>query len=621
MCGIVGVYNLDGEPVDVYELKRMRDALHTRGPDGQGIWDNGVVGFGHRRLSIIDLTALGHQPMIDEESGSVITYNGEVYNFVQVRDTLESQGIKFHTNSDTEVILKAYNKWGKACVEYFIGMFAFAIWDDCNKGVFLARDRLGIKPLYYYYDKHRFAFSSRLGALLQWKDCPREIDPDALSLYIQAGYVPAPWSILRSVKKLEPGHTIWIDANQKIKRSYWSLDQIETDGSLNSKPESEIIDQFDDLLYNAVKLCLVSDVPLGAFLSGGLDSSTVVAFMQKVTNIPVKTYTIGFTETRYDESQYASGIAAYLGTEHHQQIFHVDDALKYIEQAIEQYDEPFADYSSLATLMLSHFARQDVTVCLSGDGGDELLAGYHYYKHLKQLETGFKCPLWIRRSVSQTMKFSKKHNYLLGASALSQKDIYSAFAFMRSMSKDYGLQTLRKSPEIMLHHLYRRRAINFPHLDIISSASRFDTAYYLADDILQKLDVASMAASLEARVPILDHRIVEFAHTLPMKYKIRRGTMKWLLHQVLRRYVPPELFQRPKSGFSVPLREWFRGPLRKMLQEELSPDHLREIELIDSKEVTNLIKLHLSGTRDVHPILWSLLSLFKWQNHFLKPLQ
>ena len=608
---------MNDKAVEFDILIRMRDRMYTRGPDDSGIWIDGPVGLGHRRLSILDLSSLGQQPMVDEEYRTVISYNGEVYNFRELRQELERQGVRFRSNTDTEVILQAYIAWGKACVERFIGMFALAIWDARRQVMFLARDRLGIKPLYYFVNNNMLIFASRLGALLAHPECSREIDAEGLSLYLQMGFVPAPWSILKGVRKLRPGHTLYVDRNGLKEHCYWSIDNIELDETLVTKCNAELEEQLDELLRDSIKLRLISDVPIGAFLSGGIDSSTVVAIMQQVANSQVKTFTIGFTENQYDESRYARKIAKHLGTQRHESIFGTNDLLGYIEDMTKHYDEPFADWSSLPTMMLSRFARQYVTVCLSGDGGDELFAGYHYYKHMRRITKFHRLPKQIRKLASILLSKSGKHSYMLGAAALREDSWLGAFAFMRSMAKDYSRDVLFQPRGFTLRDLFSERLNCFPTLDPISAVTRLDTAYYLADDILQKVDVASMSVGLEARVPILDHRIVEFAHSLPMKFKNRHGVSKWLLRRVLSRYIPQNLFDRPKRGFEVPIREWFRGELKAMIQDELAPGRIGRIGLIDSKNVQHILNLHLSGKRDTHPILWALLSLLRWYDYFI----
>lgn len=613
MCGIVGIWQKDEKPVSVKLISQMRDSMTSRGPDDAGIWLDKYIGLGHRRLSILDISPLGHQPMVDEETGAVVCYNGEVYNFMAIREELKALGLKFRSQTDTEVVLKAYTVWGEHCVKRFVGMFAFSIWDPKKRGIFLARDQIGIKPLYYYIGEDVILFASRMSALLIHPACPRDIDMEALELYLENGYVPAPWSMIKGVKKLRPGHTLWVDEKDIEENCYWNIDTIPIDPTLERFSENELGDRLDSLLRESVKLQMISDVPLGAFLSGGIDSTTVVAHMIQVTNKPPKTFTIGFKEGQYDESIYARKIAQHLGTEHHELIMTSNDLLGLLESNTAHYDEPFADWSSLPTLLVSKFAREHVTVCLSGDGGDELFAGYHYYDLLRSLKPFYRLPKFFRFILGSMITRMGNHKSLLLGKSLCQSDILSCFSFMRSMIKDYDIKTLLIEKDILsMRDLFIERSKHFPRLDDISKSCRLDVAYYLADDILQKVDVASMSVSLEARVPLLDHRIVEFTQSLPIKYKHRYGQSKWLLKKVLERYVPPNLFERTKGGFGVPIREWFHGELKEMIQDELSPARVRQFGYLKPEGVQRLLDLHFSGKRDTHPMLWVLLSLLRW---------
>jgi asparagine synthase (glutamine-hydrolysing) len=615
MCGIVGVWHLSGNTVREELIEEMRDRLQSRGPDAAGIWTRDGIGFGHRRLAIIDLSPLGNQPMKDPVTGNVVVFNGEIYNFAETRSDLEALGNVFRSDSDTEVLLKAYGQWGERCVHRFVGMFAFAIWDQQRQGLFLARDRLGIKPLYYHHSSRVFLFGSRLGALAPHPWCPRDIDPDALNLYLEIGFVPAPLSIWKGVKKLRPGHTLWLDAQGLRESCYWDLDRLHPDPGLAGSSDDELAERLDILLRDAVKRRLVADVPLGAFLSGGIDSSLVVALMQAVSSRPPKTFTIGFAEPGYDESKYARAIAAHLHTDHHEEIMSARDLLSLLDTNSGHYDEPFADWSSLPTMMVSRFARRHVTVALSGDGGDELFAGYHYYPLLRRFQALFCLPAPIRRGLGTFLTMLPYHPLILAGKALHTNSTTDCFRFMRSMIKDFPRERLISAGATDLRTLFADRAKRFSLRDPVDIATRLDLAYYLPDDILQKVDVASMAFSLEARVPLLDHRVVEFSQSLSRRQKLRHGSTKHLLKKVLARYLPAELFERPKSGFCVPLREWFRGELRTPLLDELSPNRIRAFGFLHPDGVAELINLHLSGKRDTHPTLWTILALFRWQSH------
>ena len=613
MCGIAGFWNKDKKEACREILESMNSRLISRGPDASGIWSDHGVGFAHRRLSILDLTPQGNQPMTDPETGNVIVYNGEVYNFKEIAAELDSLGVSVQSRSDTEIVLKSYRVWGEECLGKFTGMFSFVIWDNKKHALFAARDRLGIKPLYYMNDDRSFMFASRLKALLAHPECPRDIDHTAVGLYIECGYVPAPLSILQSVKKLKPGCYLRVDAQGITEECYWAVDTLSIDDSLSTADENEIADRFDSLLQTAVKDRLVSDVPLGAFLSGGIDSSAVVASMASTMQTSPKTFTVDFEENTYSEGAYAVKIAEILGTDHNQHIMHSRDMLPLIDRHSHEYDEPFADYSSLPTMLLSQFARDTVTVCLSGDGGDELFAGYHYYTLLSYFDALYKVPEGLRWLLAKGIRMFRTHKARLFANGLLQKKSLSAFSFMRTFLKDFGFyRLLDESHTPRFETMLENRSGGFPEMDSISKACRLDICYYLADDILQKVDVASMSVGLEARVPILDHRIVEFSQSLPVRFKKRGSVSKWLLRRVLKRYLPEEMFNRPKSGFEVPLRQWFRNDLKDMIQDELSESRVKKTGFLKYDGVKYLLDLHISGKRDTHPLLWSLLALMRW---------
>lgn len=611
MCGVAGFWNLDGSAAYESLAKVMRDRLRSRGPDDEGVWVRADVALAHRRLSIIELSSAGHQPMADDR-GCVLTYNGEIFNFLEIRRELERAGRVFRTRTDSEVILAAYQQWGQRCVERFVGMFAFAIWDEPRGGIFLARDRLGKKPLYYFHSpRNTFAFASRLGALVLHPECPRDIAPDALALYLEAGYVPAPMAMLAGVRKLRAGHTMWVDRLSAVETCYWSVDGVQIDEDLLSRPD-DAVQRLAALIDDSVRQRLVSDVPLGALLSGGVDSAAIVAAMGRVGDSPPLTFTIGFEEAAYDESAAAAEIAQELGTRHHSRIMRSADLLALLDDHAVHYDEPFADWSSLPTMLVSKFAREHVTVCLSGDGGDELFSGYPYYGYLRRFEQVFGAPRFVRRAAGHALRSAGRHRLSLLGSALLQPDLLGAFAFMRSFEKDLGAGVMPGGDRPGMRALYAARAAKFPKMDAVSTASRLDVIYYLADDILQKIDVASMAVGLETRTPLLDHRIVEFALSIPQALKVRDGATKWPLKRVVSRSLPDRLVHRPKSGFGAPLREWFRGDLRGELRESLSPERLAVLPQLDAAAIGRLVDLHLSGKRDTHPILWSVLTLVRW---------
>lgn len=618
MCGIVGIWQKNKQPVSPELLTRMRDIMHNRGPDDCGIWLDRTIGFGHRRLSILDLSSLGHQPMIDELTGAVIVHNGEVYNFQEIREELKACGIIFKSQTDTEVILKAYRKWGVSCVDKFVGMFSFAIWDAKVRAIFIARDRMGIKPLYYYCDAKIFMFASRLSVLMQHPLCPDDIDNESLGLYLEMGFIPAPWSMIKGVKKLKPGHVLWVDEKGLTETCYWSMDTISIDASLDKLPENELVERFDTLLHKAIKPRLISDVPLGAFLSGGIDSSLVTAIMCQFSQKPPETFTIGFDEKQYDESDYAQKIAKHLGANNNLKIMKSTDLLSLLNDNTLFYDEPIADASSLPTMMVSRFAKQYVTVCLSGDGGDELFWGYHQYLILSYSKYLYRLPYALRFMLGKLLTKTNNHKLTLVGQSFFQKNLFNSFAFMRKIERGYERNSLFAEGELTMEDLFRERASHFPILDVVSKSSRLDATYYLPDDILQKVDIASMSSSLEVRVPILDHRIVEFAQSLPVKYKLRGIGSKYILKKVLSKYIPRKLFERPKRGFVAPIDKWFRGELKEMIQDELSPSQIKQFGYLKPDGVKKLLDTHLSNRNDTHLILWALLVLLRWNKQFRK---
>ena len=620
MCGIAGRISWEPGGVRPEALERACERMAFRGPDDRGLWiDPGRrVGLSHRRLAILDLSPAGHQPMVQEQGPYAIVLNGEVYNYRELKAELASLGHAFTSETDTEVVLKAYVQWGCDAVRRFIGMFAFAVWDGPNRALFLARDRIGVKPLYYLSDRAGFAFASRLSPLLDLTDGPRRIDREALGLYLDAGFVPAPWSMVEGVRKLPPGHSLWIQEGTVRLHAYWSPDAVQPDRSLEGAGEAELAERLDGLIRESIRMRLVSDVPLGAFLSGGIDSSTVVALMKEVSGAAPRTFTIGFDDPDLDESAPAREVARHLGTEHHERRMTGRDLLDLLPDHAMHFDEPHADWSSLPTRLVSRFARERVTVALSGDGGDELFAGYPQYRLVARLSPLLGVPRLLRRPLSGLLSaFGSGRARHLGE-FLALPDRSGAFAFLRSMIRGADRAALAPRQGPALADLFRERARGFPALDPVAAACRLDLSYYLPDGLLQKLDVASMSASLEAREPLLDHRLVEFALSLPTSWKMNGGATKLLLRRVLARYLPPSLFDRPKRGFGAPLHRWFRHELKDMIQDDLSPSRLARVEPIDPLEVRRLLDLHLSGRRDTHAALWTLWSLVRWEEQILR---
>ncbi|OGW31424.1 MAG: asparagine synthase (glutamine-hydrolyzing) [Nitrospirae bacterium RIFOXYB2_FULL_43_5] len=614
MCGIVGIIKTDNSLIDANALRRSTDMLARRGPDDSGIWVEEGAGLGHRRLSILDTTSAGHQPMLSENKRFVIVFNGEVYNFRELRKQLESEGRFWSSNSDTEVVLSAYSKWGVDCLKRFHGMFAFAIWDRRDKVLFAARDRMGVKPYYYSHSAGFFSFASRPRALYALGcDLSCEIDEQALRFYLELGYIPAPYFIYKSIRKLPPAHYLLLsDGELRIER-YWDFRHITPDNAVKS--EEELIEELDLLISRCVQSRMVSDVPLGAFLSGGIDSSLIVAMMNKFTSKPIKTFTIGFEEKRYDESTPAKAVADYLGTEHYCERLSVNDLLQLVPTFFEEYDEPFFDSSAFPAMAVSRLARQHVTVSLSGDGGDELFGGYHYYKIVNWLKPVFQLNEGTRRHIAALINLAPHHNFKLLAGALQKKDIIEAFSFSRSILKDFSsiFMTDIAQKTMSGYELFFLTAQSFPQgLHPSEQGMRLDASHILPEEYLQKVDVASMTFSLESREPLLDHDLVEWAMKLPVNYKLRNNQNKYLLRKLAYRYIPKKILDRPKQGFAVPIDDWLRGALKQWAEERLYDSALFGNISINQSKIIELWNLHQSRKRNLHPLLWAVLSLLEF---------
>jgi asparagine synthase (glutamine-hydrolysing) len=646
MCGIAGLLDRkrNRSAAGLQDLAgQMAATLKHRGPDDAGVWVDATVGIGlgHRRLSVIDLSAEGHQPMLSLSGRYVISFNGEIYNFREIRAELEPLGHRFRGHSDTEVVLAAVEQWGLAeALRRSVGMFAFALWDRTEKVLHLARDRLGEKPLYYGWTNGAFVFASELKALRAFPDWKGEIDRNALTLFIRHNYVPGPYSIYKGIYKLTPG-TLLTVSGESINQSpkpvpYWSAKQVTEKDSQATIPHNleDPAEQLDRLLRDAVLQKMVADVPLGAFLSGGVDSSTVVALMQAQSGRPVKTFTIGFHESEYNEAEQAKAVARHLGTDHTQLYVTPREAMDVIPSLPALYDEPFADSSQIPTYLVSRLARQHVTVSLSGDGGDELFAGYNRYFLGRSI---WKRIRWVPRSVRKLGShaivalspktwngMSGRLNFLLprGARVSNPSDKshkLAAILAVRDPEAMYrGLVSHWENPETVVLGGSEPATVltdrgHWAQLsDFTERMMYLDLVTYLPDDILVKVDRASMAVSLEARVPLLDHRVVEFAWRLPLSLKIRKGQGKWLLRQVLYKYVPRELIERPKMGFGVPIDHWLRGPLRNWAEALLAEDRLKREGYFNPHPIRQKWLEHLSGERNWQYHLWDILMFQAW---------
>jgi asparagine synthase (glutamine-hydrolysing) len=647
MCGFAG-FMQSGLRREKWEaiLEKMAQAVHHRGPDNKGVWidEKTGVGFAHCRLSIIDPSPEGNQPMVSTNGRYIIVYNGEVYNFLELRKELELYVSKpWRSRSDTEVILAAIEVWGlEKAVSRFIGMFAFALWDRNEQVLYLVRDRVGIKPLYYGVANGVFLFGSELKSFRLHPAFTGEVDRNALTLLFRYGYIPAPYSIYKGVCKLLPGAILSVRGGPSqgdfytTMSNYWSAKKIVEAGQreLFTTANDEVLDVLDSLLRDAVKKRMISDVPLGAFLSGGIDSSTIVALMQLQSNRPIKTFTVGFYEKEADEAPYARKISHYLGTEHTEFYVTPQEAMTVIPKLPTIYDEPFSDSSQIPTFLISQLTRQYVTVSLSGDGGDELFGGYNRYFWNRDVWRKIeRLPKRIRVSLSRALTLLSPANWEkilkvlrvvvpLEAIRQSHGDKLHTLAGMLAVEDYKGLYhyviSHWKEPASLVIGASEPPTVltdsnEWADLSNFTDWMMFiDLISYLPDDILTKVDRASMSVSLEVRVPLLDHRIIEFAWRIPHSMKIRSAQSKWLLRQILYRYIPRELIERPKKGFSVPIADWLRGPLRDWAENLLDEKRLQKEGFLNPIPIRQKWREHLSGKRNWHHHLWDVLMFQGW---------
>lgn len=631
MCGFSGFFD-QHLSVDQSQsiLGNMLHAILHRGPDDEGIWYERGIYLGHRRLSILDLSAAGHQPMQSVSGRYVIAFNGEIYNFQQLRKMLEArQSMVWRGHSDTEVMLAAIEAWGiEKALREFNGMFAFALWDRTTQTLTLARDRFGEKPLYYSQTSERIIFGSELTALEQFPELNKEIDREALGEFFKYNYIPAPWSIYKAVRKLKPAHyLVWSPSKGIIaEQCYWDLQTIaeQAQKQVVSLSDQDAITQLDRLLKESVAIRMESDVPLGAFLSGGIDSSVVSAIMQSQSSVPIRTFSIGFDIEGYNEAEHAAAVAKHLGTSHTEQYVTGRDAMSIVPRLGALYDEPFADSSQIPTYLVSQIAKQHVTVCLSGDGGDELFGGYSRYFLSPQILSKLK-KLPLRKQIQFLLErmpfylldiFATVASKLTGLSLTASK--LKAFAPILSAHNQYQLYCLMmmcwRNPQTVVlgcnnayQHDYQFDLKDFTHVMMLH-----DSLTYMPGDILTKVDRAAMAVSLEGRIPLLDHRVAEFAWSLPLTQKVRGDTGKWLLRQVLYQYVPQSLIDRPKMGFGVPLKDWLRTDLKEWATTLLDPQRLRQQGLVDERVIQQIWQQHLQGKADYSSQLWSVIMLQAW---------
>ena len=611
MCGICGLFG-DFDPRLATEwVKRMADSMRHRGPDDEGFFADPSIVLGHRRLSIIDLS-MGHQPLSNEDESVWTVFNGEIYNHESIRADLEKKGHSYRTNSDTETIVHLYEEDGAALAKRFNGMFAIAIWDRQRRRLVLVRDRLGIKPLYYaQLGGGRLAFASEIKALRLLPGVDTTIDAQALDSYLALQYIPAPTTIHRGIQKLRPGHALIADDNGIRIEPFWTLKQSPAPSSFERASE-----EFLALFEDAVRIRLMSDVPLGAFLSGGLDSGMVVAAMAKMMDRPVRTFSIGFdTEGWHSELPFAAKVAEHFGTEHETLVVRALDMRTLLDTAVFQLDEPLADVASLPTLLLSRFAREHVTVALTGEGADELFAGYDHYR-LEWLMNGLsRVPLPLRRAAGSLGALPAGRRIRKGLTAIGM-DQASRFVYVRStIPSDLRRALLRSdvAAQVAPEHLERRMATHFPRSENgLNSVLRADAIEWLPDDLLMKVDKMSMLESLEARVPFLDYRIVELVSSFPSQWKYRHGQSKVMLKAVAAKFLPPDIVHRRKHGFMPPVAQWLRGSLRSYLHEHLMDDAALLNEWLDARAVQRLVNRFGRGEESLALPLWVLLVLELW---------
>jgi asparagine synthase (glutamine-hydrolysing) len=628
MCGIVGIISVDDDDPNPMLLRRMADAIVHRGPDGEGYYVEPGVGLGHRRLSIIDLAG-GQQP-ISNETGSVrIVFNGEIYNYKQLHAELEKRGHHFTTLTDTEVIVHAYEEYGERCVQHLRGMFAFALWDRTKQRLFLARDRVGIKPLHYFFDGKRLLFASELKALLVHPDFPRQLDSTALADYLVFGFIPLHRSIFQGVRKLLPAHHLVADRrgqNGKMEvtiAQYWDL----TFSPEPNLSEADWLEGMREVLQESVRLHLMSDVPLGAFLSGGLDSSCVVANMAEVSDRPVKTFSIGFAEEDFSELPYARQVADRYATEHHEFLVR-PDAIALLPLLAGQFDEPFGDSSAIPTYLVSKLAREHVTVALSGDGGDEIFAGYQRYANTLAMLRLQRCvsfiPQPLRKRVfavlADSMPRGIRGHGTVRRLGLSPHETYIDVAYFHKKGFLLGLlhpdaaeNRTADAGSDSFSDYFRQVAAN----DNLTRMQYLDTKTYLPEDILTKVDRASMLVSLETRVPLLDHKVLEFAARIPANLKFRDGEGKYIFKKYLRSFLPENLLTRRKMGFAVPLIHWFRTSMEDYTRDILFSRRCMERGFFNHRYIDRMLLDHKSRSLDRSQEIWSLLMFEHWCQYYL----
>lgn len=631
MCGLTGFCDFNKKLTEEH-LKNASDCIKHRGPDGAGtvVFDtpDATIGLGHRRLAILDLSAQGNQPMYSDDKSIAVILNGEIYNFMEIRKELESSGYSFHSISDTEVIIKAYQHFGINAVHKFIGMFALALYDSNKEIIYLLRDRAGVKPLHYYYKDNCLLFASELKSIYSYPVFEKNINEAAISLFFKYGYIRAPHTIFQNTYKVRPGHYLKINVTTKNVEEIKYYDVLDYYNKPKLKiSETEALDEVEKIFTSAFQYRMVSDVPVGVFLSGGYDSSAVTAILQKNNTQKIKTFTIGFHEKKYNEAPYAKVIAQHIGTEHNEYYCTTKEAQEILPHLADIYDEPFGDSSAIPTTLVSRFARKQVTVALSADGGDEIFAGYNRYPQLNKLNTAYnKTPEFLRNAIGHVIPAlpfhfipglkHKAHAFGKLAEILSSDDINT---IPDTLSKQYTNKQLiklltRYNADINLYNDVGK--INNEN-DFINTMLALDYKTYMVDDILVKVDRAGMSVGLEGREPFLDQRIIEFVAQLPSELKYQNGSKKYLLKKIVHKYVPKELLDRPKAGFGLPVYEWLKTDLREHLFYYINEEQLSRHDYINPQAAIRIRDEFLSGKNNYETQVWLILMFQMWWNRWM----
>ncbi len=634
MCGISGFVDYKQQTSQEILMKMNRSMVH-RGPDGEGYatYDSpagAAIGLGHRRLSIIDLTEGGAQPM--HFNGLHITFNGEIYNYAEIKTELEALGHEFESHSDTEVILHSYAQWGSAAVNRFIGMFAFIIYDENKQEIFACKDRPGVKPLFYYWHEGLFLFASELKAIMQHPSFEKKINSDALAAYLQYGYVPTPHCIFEHTHKLNAGHHLTLSLKNKTveTRQYWNVYDSYNKPTLKiDLPEA--IEETEKLLKNAFQYRMVSDVPVGVFLSGGYDSTSVTALLQSENTQKIKTFTIGVPDAGLNEAPYAKDIAAHLGTDHTEYYCTEKETLEIVPELPFYYDEPFADSSAIPTTLVCRIAKKDVTVALSADGGDEVFAGYNRYDYLVKYGGKLKkIPPFLRKSAAGVMEkipaaaipgFKKDtlfHNRYDKIKSLLKET--SAENMLQNLSRQFTfpeVQSLVKENVSVIKSGFDAKELQPSYFSDLNYMMAVDYQTYLQDDIMQKVDRAAMSVSLEGREPFLDQRVIEWAAQLPQNFKYNNGEKKFILKEIVHKYIPKEMMNRPKMGFAIPIASWLQNELKPYLQKYLSDDFIKEQNIFTAPAIQNIYNTFMNGKNEKAEKIWYLLMFQMWYDKWI----